>query len=124
MHTVPSLHQESPHTWHPQQEEAGILLVSRARQSDLVLPETEFLPAERRHGGLHTGAVAHHSHLLHRQLLQRHVCLHAGKQHNGVSRIIDFFNMLLSLNGKTNSSIETYAEHNQKLHFLCIRFIL
>ena len=124
MHTVPSLHPGVTTHVAPSTGGSWNLPVSRARQSDLVLPETEFLRTERRHGGLHTGAVAHHRHLLHCQLLQRHVCLHAGKQHNGVSRIIDFFNMLLSLNGKTNSSIETYAEHNQKLHFLCIRFIL
>ena len=32
----------------------------------------------RHHGDLHQGAVAHHHHLRGRQLLQRHVCLHAG----------------------------------------------
>ena len=33
----------------------------------------------RHHGHLHQGAVAHHHYLRRRQLLQRHVCLHAGQ---------------------------------------------
>ena len=34
---------------------------------------------EHSHGQFHAGAVAHHPHLRHRQLLQRHVRIHAGE---------------------------------------------
>ena len=74
-------------TLHP--VEAEILPVSLAWQSDLVFPKTEFLRAHRRHGGLHQGAMAHHRHLLCRELLQRDVCLHAGKKHSCVSRMLN-----------------------------------